>query len=185
MSRLGSRRPAGDGGVASLELVALLPVVILFIMAVVIQLVIGLATVQATNDAVRQAARARQPGPQRRPGRGRLAARPDDRGVAQHVRPGPRRPDHGAGAEDRPGRPAVDGHADGRDAVRGQFSEGFSGRVATTSTRVGATGTSGASAGDTDQRLVERFKTKLLDEVDLHELGRLDAAPASGRAWSA
>jgi hypothetical protein len=61
MSRLGSRRPAGDRGVASLELVALLPIT-LFIIAVVIQLVIGIATVQATNDAVRQAARASSQG---------------------------------------------------------------------------------------------------------------------------
>ncbi|GAA4352740.1 CpaF family protein [Angustibacter luteus] len=63
--------------------------------------------------------------------------------------------------------------------MRGQFSEGFAGPGRDDDTRTGsaaATGTSGASAGETDQRLVERFKTKLLDEVDLHELGRLDAA---------
>ncbi|GAA4352733.1 TadE/TadG family type IV pilus assembly protein [Angustibacter luteus] len=56
-NRVRPRRAGGDRGVASLELVALLPVT-LFIMAVVVQLVLGLATVQATNDAARQAARA-------------------------------------------------------------------------------------------------------------------------------
>lgn len=58
--RDGARRrrvARGDGGVASLELVALLPVVF-FVVALVVQLVLALATVQATNDAARQAARA-------------------------------------------------------------------------------------------------------------------------------
>ncbi|MGN6611920.1 MAG: CpaF family protein, partial [Angustibacter sp.] len=53
--------------------------------------------------------------------------------------------------------------------MRGRFSEGFAGYSDAPATR-------GSEAGDTDQRLVEQFKARLLDEVDLYELGRLDSA---------
>jgi pilus assembly protein CpaF len=55
--------------------------------------------------------------------------------------------------------------------VRGHYSEGFAAG--------GAPGRRGVQAergavGEADEALVERFKRILLDEVDLHELGRLD-----------
>jgi pilus assembly protein CpaF len=54
--------------------------------------------------------------------------------------------------------------------VRGRFSEGFESSAAdqVPVTREGR--------ADADQAIVERFKRKLLDEVDLQELGRLDLA---------
>ena len=55
---MAAMRAAGrEDGVATLELVGLLPVVLISLMLFV-QLVIGVHTVQATNDAARQAARA-------------------------------------------------------------------------------------------------------------------------------
>ena len=55
--------------------------------------------------------------------------------------------------------------------MRGHYSEGFAAG--------GAPGRRGVQAdrgavGEADEALVERFKRILLDEVDLHELGRLD-----------
>jgi len=56
--------------------------------------------------------------------------------------------------------------------VRGRFSEGFAG--AAPGDR-GESPVGRAAGGDVDEVLVERFKQTLLDEIDLHELGRMDA----------
>jgi pilus assembly protein CpaF len=55
--------------------------------------------------------------------------------------------------------------------VRGHYSEGFGAAGHAASGRLRA---DRGAAGDVDEALVERFKRILLDEVDLHELGRLD-----------
>ena len=56
--------------------------------------------------------------------------------------------------------------------MRGRFSEGFTGPEQAVP---GDAASGGLARGDVDEALVERFKRTLLDEIDLHELGRLDA----------
>ena len=56
--------------------------------------------------------------------------------------------------------------------MRGRFSEGFTGPEPAVP---GDAAAGGLARGDVDEALVERFKRTLLDEIDLHELGRMDA----------
>ena len=55
--------------------------------------------------------------------------------------------------------------------MRGRYSDGFDSRGGRTP---GSLSAERGAARDADEALVERFKRILLDEVDLHELGRLD-----------